>query len=97
MSKQEAYIHKREAELRHWNAKIEELKAKAAKAKTETKIRYYKQVEELLGKQQKARERLLELKQEKVSEQIWDDIQAKAEEAWEEFKHALEKAARILK
>ena len=52
MGKKEAYIEKLEAQLREWSSKIDELKARADKAKADVKLEYEKQIGELRTKQE---------------------------------------------
>ena len=52
MGKKEAYIEKLEAQLREWSSKIDELQARADKAKADVKLEYEKQIGELRTKQE---------------------------------------------
>ena len=47
MGLKEAYQEKIEAQIREWNAKLDEYKAKADKAKADVKIQMYQQMDRL--------------------------------------------------
>lgn len=91
MGMKEAYQEKLEAQLRIWNAKIEELKGKADKAEAEAKIRYQEQLQALRAKQEEAEKRLRELKA--AGEGAWEDLKGGIEKVWDELRDAVEKAA----
>ena len=63
MGLKEAYLAKREAELKEWDAQIVQLEAKAEQAQAQVKIHYYEQLESLRTKQTAVRDKLHELKQ----------------------------------
>lgn len=90
MEKKEAYREKKEAQLRIFNAKLEELKARGAKAKAEAKIEFLNQVENLQEKQDLARKKLSELAA--SGEETWKNLQASVEVAFEELKKAIDSA-----
>jgi len=84
--KRKAYEEKLDAQLKEWNAQIALLKAKAANAEADVKIDYYKTIETLELKQNKARKKLQELKT--ASDEAWEAVKAGAEKAWVEVKTA---------
>ena len=89
--KRKAYEEKFDAQLKEWNAQIVLLKAKAENAKADAKIDYYKTIEALEQKQDKAKTKLQELKT--AGDEAWEDVKAGAENAWTEFKTAYHDAA----
>ena len=68
-----AYEEKLDAQLKEWKSRIAVLKAKADKAKADTKMNYYKIIQALEHKQDEAKTKLQELK-------------AADDEAWENHK-----------
>ena len=88
--KRKAYEEKFDAQLGELSAQIVLLKAKADKAKAEVKIEYYKTIENLQGKQDAARTKFLELRT--VSDDVWEDIKAGAENVLDDVKTAFNRA-----
>ncbi|MHB9103168.1 MAG: DUF2934 domain-containing protein [Sulfuricella sp.] len=88
MTEKQAFQQKLEAQLREWDAKLEELKSKAQNAKTEIRADYEKQLEILASKRDMARTKVLELRQR--TEGAWEDLKGGAEKAWEEMRKALD-------
>lgn len=89
--KRKAYEEKFAAQLKKWNAEIILLNAKADKAKTESKVEYYKMIEILHGKQDTARMKLHELRD--AADDAWEDIRAGADNVWSDVKTAFQSAA----
>ncbi len=88
MDKKEAYRQKKEAQMRIFNAKLEELRARGAKARAEAKIEYLKQIELLQAKQEAARRKLAELAG--SGEETWTNLRAGVESAIDEFRKAVD-------
>ena len=93
--KRKAYEEKLDAQLKEWNAKIALLKAKAENAKAGVKIDYYKTIEALEQKQDKAKTKLLELQT--AGDEAWEAVKTGAEKAWNEVKTALHDAVEKFK
>ncbi|WP_144408201.1 DUF2934 domain-containing protein [Sulfuricella sp. T08] len=91
MSEKQAFQQKLEAQIKEWDAKLEELKSKAQDAKTEIRADYEKQLEILASKRDLARTKVLELRQR--TEGAWDDLKGGTEKAWEEMRKALDHIA----
>ncbi len=89
--KRKAYEEKLDAQLKEWSAQISLLKAKADNAKADAKIEYYKTIEALQGKQNKAMTKLQELKA--VGDDAWEDLKKGAEKAWADVKTAYHEAS----
>ena len=66
-----AYEEKLDAHLKEWKSRIAVLKAKADKAKADTKMNYYKIIQALEHKQDEAKTKLQELKA--VGDEAWED------------------------
>jgi len=89
--KRKAYEEKIDAQLKEWKAEIALFNAKADKAKAEEKIEYYKTIETLQGKQDKARMKLLEIRT--TGDDGWEDLTTGAENVWTEVNSAFQSAA----
>lgn len=86
-----AYEDRLHAQLAEWNAQIALLKARADKAKAETKIEYYKTIEALEQRQEVAKTKLQELKL--AGDDAWKEVKTGVEKVWEEVKAAFHSAA----
>jgi hypothetical protein len=75
----EAHIEKREAQLRQWGVRLDELVARAEEAGAKAKIDHRKRIDDLKVKYQVARSRL-------------DELRAAGSEKWEIFKNGVERA-----
>jgi len=93
--KRKAYEEKFDEQLKEWNAEIILLNAKADKARAEARIEYYKMIEALQGKQDKAKIKLHELRN--AGDDAWEDIRAGAENVWSDVKTAFQSAAAMFK
>ena len=91
MGLKEAYLAKREAELKEWDAQILQLEAKAEQAQAQVKIQYFKQLESLRTKHTTVRDKLHELKQ--ASGAAWETVKIGLETAWHDLKGGLTSAA----
>ncbi len=89
--KRKAYEEKLDAQLKEWHAQITLLKAKAENAKADVRIDYYKTIEALEQKQDKANTKLQELKT--AGDEAWEAVKTGAGKAWAEFKTAYDDAA----
>ena len=89
--KRKAYEEKLEAQLKEWSVEIELLKAKAANAKADAKIEYFKTIDAVQRKQNDAAAKLRELKT--AGDDAWEDIKTGAEKAWAEVKTAYHEAS----
>jgi predicted ATP-binding protein involved in virulence len=88
--KRKAYEEKLEAQMKEWNAQIALLKAKADKAKAQTKIEYYTIIEGLQQKRDKAMVKLQQLKA--AGPEAWEGLKASVEKGWTEVKTAFHDA-----
>jgi DNA repair ATPase RecN len=85
-----AFIDKVAAQLKQWNAEIENLEAKADKAKAVAKADYRKHIEDLRIKKQAVQDRLEDAKQ--TSDEAWEELKSGAEEAYKTMKNACQTA-----
>ena len=93
--KRKAYEEKLDAQLKEWNVQIALLKAKADKAKADTKMNYYKIIQALEHKQDEARTKLQELKT--SDDETWENQKTGVEKVWDAFQTAFHGAAENFK
>ena len=90
MTDRQAYIDKQEAQRREVAAKIEILRARAAKADAQARITLNEQIEKLTRQEEKYAERIGELRQ--AGSEALQDLKGGVENAWKELKEGVEKA-----
>ncbi|MGP1676119.1 MAG: DUF2934 domain-containing protein [Burkholderiales bacterium] len=95
ISPKQAFQQTLEAQLKEWDAKLEQLRAKATDAKADIRAEFEVQLEALTAKQAVAQEKLRELRQH--GEWAWEDLKHGADKAWKELREAIERAASRLK
>jgi predicted ATP-binding protein involved in virulence len=88
--KRKAYEEKLDTQLKEWDAEIALLKAKAENAKSDAKIDYYKTIETLEHKQDKAKTKFQELKT--SGDEAWEAVKGGVEKTWDEVKAAYHEA-----
>ncbi|MBN2011042.1 hypothetical protein JW960_16965 [candidate division KSB1 bacterium] len=91
MIDKKSYLQKSADKLQQWDADIDELKAKAAKAKAESKAEVAHQLDELQAKKENLQHMLKQLQT--AGDGAWDDIRTGFERSWTELKGAYEKAS----
>ena len=89
--KRKAYEEKLDAQLKEWKAQITQLKAKAKNAEAGARIDYYKTIEALEQKQNKAKTKLQELQT--AGDEAWEAVKTGSEKVWAEVKTAYHDAA----
>jgi len=94
-SAKQGFQQKLEAQLKEWDAKLEELKAKARHAKAEIRAEFEVQLEALAGERAVAEEKLQELR--RHGEWAWEDLKDSAEKTWSELREAIERSASLFK
>ena len=90
MSLRDAYVQKLKARITELNADIDRLAPMIDKADAETRIRYYKQLENLRERRKGVEESIAELQQ--AGESVWEDLKQGLENSWEILKTSLSKA-----
>lgn len=91
MATREAYLQKLNAQLNAWDAKLDQLSAKAKMAKADVRINYENELESLKSKRAVARSKIEELG--RRGENAWEDMKDGVEKAWYEMGKAMEKVA----
>jgi nucleotide-binding universal stress UspA family protein len=86
--KKKAYQEKIETQLKEWGARIEELKAKAEMSRTELKVKYQKQIEDLRVKQEVVQQKLRQLKE--SGAETWEGLRTGIEKSLGELKGSLD-------
>jgi hypothetical protein len=90
-----AFQQELEIQLKDWEAKLEQLRAKAKDAKADIRAEFEIQLEALAAKRALAQEKLRELRLH--GESAWEDLKGGADKAWSELREAIERAASRLK
>lgn len=90
INKKQAYEQKVKAQLDQWDAKIEELKTKAAQKNAEVRVQYDHQIQEFQSKRDEVQKKLHHLQQ--SSEDAWEEISQGIETAWHELGKSFESA-----
>jgi len=90
MTTRHEYIEKFKEKLDEWDTDIDELEAKAQKAKAGMKNELDDQITSLRLKRDLASLKLSEIKD--ASEEAWEDVKGGAEDAWADLKDAMGKA-----
>lgn len=88
-SAKQSFQQKLEDQLKEWDAKLEELKAKAPGLKGKIRTEYEKQLEALAEKRANANEKLQDLR--KQTENAWEDMKEGSEKAWADMRVAMER------
>jgi hypothetical protein len=89
MATKDAYKSKLEAEIKEWDAKLDQLSAKAQEATADARIAYENELESLKSKRAVAQEALEEWG--KHSRNAWEDVKNGAQSAWHEMSKAVER------
>jgi len=79
------------AQLKDWDAKLDDWMAKTAKAKAKTRTELQKQVDAFASQRAAAEEKLAELRAQ--SGDAWEDMKEGAEKTWQEMRTAVERIA----
>lgn len=91
MEDKKSYLHKMADQLKQWDIKIDELKAKAAKAKAESRAELLSQIDVLRAKKKSVQDKLKQLQE--AGDGAWDEMKTGLERSWTEFKGAFTKAS----
>jgi len=91
MASKEAYQKKLEAQLKEWDAKLDQLSAKAQMATADARINYENELESLQSKRAAAHKTFEALG--KRGENAWEDMKDGVEKAWDEMSKAIENVA----
>ncbi len=84
-----------EERLKAWDARLDELKAKARDAKAEVCAEFEVQLEVLASKRTLAQEKLQELR--RHGQWAWEDLKQGAEQTWSDLREALKRGASLFK
>ena len=87
MGLKEAYLSKREAQLKEWDAEIMKLHAKAEQAQAQAQIVYYEQVAALRVQQTTVRDKLAEMQN--ATGEAWESVKVGFDSAWTDLKSGL--------
>ena len=95
MQDKKSYLQKLADQLHQWDAELDELKARADKAKAESKTKLLNEIDELRVKKETAQSKLKQLQE--AGDEAWDDVKVGVERSWAELKGAFSKASAKLK
>ena len=87
----EAHVATMQAELERWGAMLDEMKARGARARTETDRDYHNRLDDLEAKHEAAQAKLDELKA--AGSARWETFRSDIESAWGEMEAAFRKLA----
>jgi hypothetical protein len=93
--KRELYRQKYDAQMREWNARIDEIKAHTEKLAADARLDMQPHVDKVHRMNEAARARLRDLST--AADDTWEDVKRNADNAWQEFKAAVEGAYDALK
>jgi len=89
------YRQKYEAQIREWNARVDEFKASTAKLGVQARLEMQPHVESVHKNYDVTRSRLRELAH--AADDTWGELKRNAEHAWLDFKSSIEGAYDALK
>ncbi|MDF2875283.1 MAG: hypothetical protein K0R22_1966 [Sporomusa sp.] len=95
MEKRNLYIEKIEANLAQYNAKLVEMRAKAAEVQADMKLEYLNQIEKVEKMRDDVKDKHNQLKH--ASENAWEDVKSGTEKAWNELTEAVDRATHRFK
>jgi TolA-binding protein len=88
----DAYTSKLNAQLKEWNAKVDELRVKGQNATAEAKAQLNKQLEELAAKRSAAEKKLKELQS--AGADKFQMLKQGVDQAWQDLRGAVERATK---
>lgn len=89
MASKQAYQQKLEAQLKEWDAHLENLRAKSGQVSADARISFENEMEKLKLRREAAYVRLDELA--KRGEDAWEDTKEGTEKVWAEMGKAMER------
>lgn len=89
------YQQKYEAQIHEWSAKLDQLKARSEKLSAQAKIDAKPRIDAINAKLETVKTKLHEI--EEATEDKWDDVMRGADNAWTDFKSAVEGAYDTMK
>lgn len=90
METRELYREKYEAQMREWNAKLEEIKARSERLGAQARLDMQPHVDRVHTTYEAAYAKMRDMVG--SADDTWEDVKRTAEEAWLEFKAAVEGA-----
>jgi len=90
MTDKKSYLQKMSDQLKQWDTEIDELKAKAIKAKAGSRAELLGQIDKLRAKKETVQDKLKQLQA--AGDGSWDEMKAGLERSRKEFKGAFSNA-----
>ncbi len=91
-AKRKAYQDRLAARIKEWEAKIDQLAARAHRAEADLRVKLNDEESDLRKRLDEAKSRLRELRE--ASGEGWEEIRAGAEKLWADMKEAWERSAK---
>lgn len=95
MDTRDLYRQKFEAQLREWNAKVEEIKAHADKLNAQARLDMQPHVDTVRQKYEATKSKFQDMSS--AADDTWEEMKRNAEQAWSDFKSEIEGAYDALK
>ena len=95
MSKKDEYLSAMEAQMKQWDAAVDQMTAKSQLLSADARAAYEKQVKALRADRDLAYEKMQELRT--ANESAWQHMQSGMETAWTSMQNALDKAMKQYK
>lgn len=89
--RKKAYQDRLAARIKEWEAKVDQLAARARRAEADLRLKLQDEESDLRKKLDEARSRLRALRE--ASDEGWEEIKAGAEKLWIDVRHAWDRAA----
>jgi chromosome segregation ATPase len=90
MEDKKSYLQNFADQLHHWDVEIDELKARAGRAKAEARMGHLNQIDELSVKKEAAQRKMKQLQE--AADEAWDDMKAVVEKSRMELMDAFAEA-----
>jgi uncharacterized coiled-coil DUF342 family protein len=91
MAKKDDYLTMMEAQIKKWDAEVDNLNAKAKQMSADARARYEGQIKAMRADRDAAYLKLREMRS--ASESAWQQMQSGVDAAWASMKNALDKAS----
>jgi len=90
MEDKKSYLQKLADQLHQWDAELDELKARAGRAKADARMELFNQIDELRVKKETTQGKLEQFQD--AGDGAWDDMKAGVEKSWTELTGAFASA-----
>ena len=91
MSKKDEYFATMQAQIRKWDAEVDQLNAKGKQMQASARVKYDEQLKAMRASREATYKKLQEMQA--ASESAWQHMEAGVDATWASMKSALEKAS----